>query len=119
MTPTAPAPQDTALVLDYDLDAPPEKVWRAISVPALREQWLPDGALADPEPLAATPGVEIRYRMRETLPPCLESVVTFQLSPNADGGTRLTIVHTLDDARLTQPLPRAANDSWSGFKLAA
>lgn len=119
MTPTAPAPQDTALVLDYDLDAPPEKVWRAISVPALREQWLPDGALADPEPLAATPGVEIRYRMRETLPPCLESVVTFQLSPNADGGTRLTIVHTPDDARLTQLLPRAANDSWSGFKLAA
>ncbi|WP_063582215.1 SRPBCC family protein [Achromobacter ruhlandii] len=119
MTPTAPAPQDTALVLDYDLDAPPEKVWRAISVPALREQWLPDGALAAAEPLAATPGVEIRYRMRETLPPCLESVVTFQLSPNADGGTRLTIVHTPDDARLTQPLPRAANDSWSGFKLAA
>lgn len=119
MTPTAPAPQDTALVLDYDLDAPPEKVWRAISVPALREQWLPDGALADPEPLAATPGVEIRYRMRETLPPCLASVVTFQLSPNADGGTRLTIVHRPDDARLAQPLPRAANDSWSGFKLAA
>ena len=119
MTHTASAPQDTAIVLDYELDAPPEKVWRALSIPALREQWLPASALADPEPLAATPGVEVRYRMRDTLPPCLESVVTFQLSPTADGGTRLTIVHTPDDARLTQPLPRAANDSWSGFKLAA
>lgn len=119
MNPADPTRQDTALVLDYELDAPPEKVWRAISIPALREQWLPDGALADAEPLATTPGVEVRYRMRETLPPCLASVVTFQLSPTADGGTRLTIVHTPDDARLTQPVPQAANDSWSGFKLAA
>ncbi|CAB3633842.1 MAG: SRPBCC family protein [Achromobacter pulmonis] len=119
MTPTDNTPQDPALVLDYELDAPPEKVWRALSIPALRDQWLPDSALADPEPLAATPGVEVCYRMRETLPPCLASVVTFQLSPTADGGTRLTITHTPGDARLTQPLPQAANDAWAGFKLAA
>lgn len=119
MTHSDPAPQDTALVLDYELDAPPEKVWRALSIPALREQWLPDGALADPEPLAATPGVEVRYRMRETLPPCLESLVTFQLSPTADGGTRLTIIHAPDDARLARPAPQAANDAWPAFKLAA
>ncbi len=112
-------PQDIALVLDYDLDAPPEKVWRALSIPALRDQWLPDGELADAEPLACTPGVEVRYRMRETLPPCLESVVTFQLHPTADGGTRLTIIHAPDDARLTRPAPQAANDSWHRLKLAA
>ena len=47
---------DTTLVLDYELDAPPEKVWRALSIPALRDQWLPGGDLADAEPLAATPG---------------------------------------------------------------
>ena len=28
MTHSDPAPQDTALVLDYELDAPPEKVWQ-------------------------------------------------------------------------------------------
>ncbi len=111
--------QDATLVLDYELDAPPEKVWRALSIPALRDQWLPDGELADAEPLVSTPGVEVRYRMRDTLPPCLESVVTFQLHPTADGGTRLTIIHTPDDARLTRPAPQAANDSWQSFKLAA
>lgn len=119
MTPTDDLPQDSALVFDYELDAPPEKVWRAISIPALRDQWLPDGALADTEPLAATPGVQVCYRMRETLPPCLASIVTFQLSPTADGGTRLTIIHAPDDARLAQPLPQAANDAWTGLKLAA
>ncbi|WZB73601.1 polyketide cyclase [Achromobacter insuavis] len=118
MTHTDAASRDTTLVLDYELDAPPEKVWRALSIPALREQWLPDGALADPEPLAATPGVEVRYRMRDTLPPCLESVVTFQLNPTADGGTRLTIIHAVD-AAAGAAAPRAANDAWPAFKLAA
>ena len=27
-----------ALVLEYDLDAPPAKVWRAVTIPALRER---------------------------------------------------------------------------------
>lgn len=35
------------LVLEYSLDAPPEKVWRAVGIPALREQWLPNAVLAD------------------------------------------------------------------------
>ena len=30
-----------SLVLDYEIDAPPQKVWRAISIPELREHWLP------------------------------------------------------------------------------
>lgn len=118
MNATDPDP-DTTLVLDYTLDAPPEKVWRALSIPALRDQWLPGTELADAEPLAATPGVEVRYRLRDTLPPCLESVVTFQLHPTADGGTRLTIIHTPDDARLARPVPQAANGPWLAFKLAA
>jgi uncharacterized protein YndB with AHSA1/START domain len=82
-----------ALVLEYDLDAPPAKVWRAISLPALRDQWLPAAALVDPEGVAVTPGQEVRYRMREAAPPFLESHVTFRIVPNADGGTRLRIVH--------------------------
>ncbi|MET4635652.1 SRPBCC family protein [Kaistia defluvii] len=87
------------LVLEYELDAPPEKVWRAISIPSLREKWLPKGSLAGAEPVSSKPGEEIRYGMRETEPPFLDSVVTFQLSPNATGGTRLRIVHGLTDAR--------------------
>ena len=43
------------LVFEYELDAPPEKVWRAISIPAFREKWLPNRDLADAEPVASAP----------------------------------------------------------------
>lgn len=38
-----------AIELEYDLDEPPQKVWRAISIPAFRAIWLPAEALAEPE----------------------------------------------------------------------
>lgn len=107
------------VVLEYKLDAPPEKVWRAISIPAFREKWLPDGALADAEPVSSASGDEIRYRMRDDEPPFLESVVTFQVRPNTEGGTRLRIIHRLIDARLAlQPLA-AANSNWPCLMRAA
>lgn len=87
----APAGQ---LVLDYRLDEPPEKVWRALSMPGLREVWLPGTALADPEPTVLAPGEAVRYRMREDEPPFLESIVTFRISDDA-GGTRLRVIHEL------------------------
>ncbi len=97
------------LVLEFELDAPPEKVWRAISIAAFREKWLPKGDLADAEPVSSAPGKEIRYRMRDSEAPFLESMVTFQLDPKADGGTTLRIIHRLVDARLARQPPRAAN----------
>ncbi len=107
--------QDTGIELDYDLDAPPHKVWRAISMPEFRENWLPGKDLADPEAETVTPGEEIRYRMRENAPPFLESTVTFRIAANAAGGTSLRIVHRLTDARRTHaansngmPVMRAA-----------
>jgi uncharacterized protein YndB with AHSA1/START domain len=101
----------TYLVLEYELDAPPEKVWRAISIPAFRDKWLPKEALVSAEPVSSAPGEEIRYSMREDEPPFLESVVTFQLRPSADGGTRLRIIHGLVSARLALQVPRTANDN--------
>jgi uncharacterized protein YndB with AHSA1/START domain len=103
--------QTDQLVLDYELDAPPEKVWRALSIAEFREKWLPKATLADPEPIRLAPGEEARYRMRDNEPPFLESVVTFQLRPNADGGTHLKIIHRLTDARLQRQPPRAANSN--------
>jgi uncharacterized protein YndB with AHSA1/START domain len=32
--------QDDVLVFEADLDAPPEKVWRAVATPEVREAWL-------------------------------------------------------------------------------
>lgn len=111
--------QTKDLVLEYELDAPPEKVWRAISIPAFREKWLPKGELADTEPVSSAPGEEISYTMRDDEPPFLESVMTFQVTPNTVGGTRLKIIHGLADARLERHLPRAANNNWTCLMLAA
>jgi len=41
------------LVFEYDLDAPPEKVWRAVTIPALRARWLPQTDLAESEPVSS------------------------------------------------------------------
>ena len=107
------------LVFEYELDAPPEKVWRAISIPAFRDKWLPQQALVDAEPLSQVPGEEVRFRMREDEPPFLESVVTFQVEPNADGGTRFRIIHGLMSARRAPPVPEAANNNWPTLMRAA
>ncbi|AOE98922.1 polyketide cyclase [Serratia surfactantfaciens] len=98
MNKRAEPPLHDRLVLEYSLDAPPEKVWRALSIPELREQWLPTGDLAQAEPLAATPGEAVSYRLRDDQPPFLESVVTLQIVPNADCGSVLRITHQPDAA---------------------
>ncbi|NLS15472.1 hypothetical protein HGP16_02735 [Rhizobium sp. P40RR-XXII] len=97
--------------LEYDLNEPPQKVWRAVSTPELRENWLPKEALADPQAISVTPGEEVRYRLRDDAPPFLESTVTFRIAPNANGGTSLRIIHELDDVRLRQAEKAAANNN--------
>jgi len=99
--------------LEYRLDAPPEKVWRAISTPTLRQQWLPNSLLASAEPMSATPNQELRLRMRDDQPPYLESTVLFQIRPDRGDGSVLKIVHTLDDVRT------AANDADAQLMCAA
>ena len=116
MNETEAARKSTDLVLEFELDAPPEKVWRAISIPAFRDRWLPTEALVTAEPVSSVRDNEIRYSMREHEPPFLESVVTFQIRPGADGGTRLRIIHGPVSARVA---PRAANSNWPCLMRAA
>lgn len=96
-----------ALVLEYDLDAPPAKVWRAVTIPALRERWLPDSDLTGAEPESSVAGEEVRYRLRDSEPPFRESYVIFRIEPNEDGGTRFRIIQQACDDRAK--LPQAAN----------
>ena len=119
MSDTEPQKQAADLVFEYELDAPPEKVWRAISVPGFRNKWLPGEDLADADPASAAPGAEIRYTMRDGEPPFLESVVTFQVRPGADGGSVLRVVHGLTDARLVPRKMPAANNNGPLMMLAA
>jgi len=77
----------------HEFAEPPEKVWRALTTPELRERWLPREALASPEPVTAAPEQTVSYRMRES----------------ETGGTRLRIVHELTDSRLRTSRPANGN----------
>lgn len=88
------------LVFEFRFAEPPEKLWRALSTPGLREHWLPDAELADAEPSIVTPGKALRYRMRDSEAPFLESVVTFRVSASEAGGSCLHVIHELTDRRV-------------------
>ena len=84
-----PESRDDALVFEVDLEAPPERVWRAVSTPEIREAWLgapDDGAarVADADPPSR---LDLVWPTREG-----DSLISFEISP-ADGGSRLTITH--------------------------
>lgn len=111
--------QQAGIELAYELDAPPHKVWRAISVPEFRDKWLPRDALTDSEAISITPGREVRYRMRDDAAPFLESTVTFRIAPNHNGGTSLRVIHQLTDARVTRMSRTAANSNTPPLMLAA
>lgn len=99
------------LVFAFQFDEPPEKLWRAISTPGLREHWLPDAELADPEPSVVTPGEALRYRMRDSEPPFLESVVTFRIDAGEAGGSSLHVIHELTDRRVGLELTPANSNA--------
>jgi uncharacterized protein YndB with AHSA1/START domain len=114
-----PEAMKNGIELEYDLDEPPQKVWRAISIPAFREHWLPKEALAEPEAIHVTPGQEVCYRLREDVPPFLESTVTFRIASNARGGTSLRVIHELPLTSPGRMTKAAANHNGSPIKLAA
>lgn len=103
-----------ALEFQYDLAEPPEKVWRALTVPELLAAWMMPNdikpqtgsnftfagrdAAIECEILDAEPERLLRYSWREqpgdaTRQDPLESVVTFTLARTVSGGTHLRIVH--------------------------
>ena len=108
---TAPS-QTESLSFEFDLRHPPEKVWRALTDPALLTEWLLPVVELKLEPGAAFsfktqpyPGWDgiVKCRMLEIEPqrklsytwdvPFLATVVTFTLTPTASG-TRLSLVQS-------------------------
>ena len=108
---TAPS-QTQALAFEFDLPHPPEKVWRALTDPALLSQWLLPAAGFTPEPGAAftfttqpQPGWDgvVHGRILEVdahrtisyswVVGDMDTVVTFTLAPTPSG-TRLSLVHS-------------------------
>lgn len=106
------AAQRESLSLEFDLPHPPEKVWRALTDPALLTEWLLPVVDLRLEPGAAFtfrtqpyPGWDgtVNCRFVEIEPqrklsytwtvPFLDTVVTFTLTPTTSG-TRLSLLHS-------------------------
>lgn len=93
--------REDEVVVECDLDAAPEKVWRALTVPELVEQWLgvrPSGDAVDKtdpsyEILEAEPFSRLRYAWRDRATTEPDTIVTFDLRPLPDGGTWFRLTH--------------------------
>jgi uncharacterized protein YndB with AHSA1/START domain len=104
--------QTETLSFQFDLQHPPEKVWRALTIPELLQEWLlpvtglelmPGTAFAfKTQPVGGWDGV-VSCRMLEIeaqrklsytwVVGEMDTVVTFTLTPTASG-TRLSLEHT-------------------------
>ena len=95
-----------ALVFECELDASPEKVWRALTIPQYLARWLrPDQPTAiddtaediDLSVISSEENKSISYRWREAgagqITEPSDSVVTFELSPTEAGGTWFRLTH--------------------------
>jgi len=111
---------DDSITYECELDASPEKVWRALTVPELLAQWLPTEAPAEGdapdaarfsaiETIESRPHEMLRYGLREADAEAgmEDSTVTFELRPTANGGTWLRLVHVAVDARSRIRAPAA------------
>jgi uncharacterized protein YndB with AHSA1/START domain len=110
-----------SIIVDYHLPDPPEKVWRALTDPRLLESWLMPNDIcaevgrqftfrAQPMPgwdgivhceiLEANPRKRLVYSWRggskrlDGYGHEIDTVVTWELTPAADGGTLLHLEHS-------------------------
>ena len=110
------SPATRSIEVDYDLPQPPEKVWRALTEPALLARWLMQNDIkpevghafsfqAEPIPghwdgkvacvvLAVEPQRLLRYSWKGGAgPSALDTTVTWTLERTAAGGTLLHLSH--------------------------
>ena len=98
-----------ALVFECALDAPPEKVWRALTIPEYLQAWLKPAQDVDLAVVTAEENRSLTYRWREAGQGAIvgmeDSLVTFELTPTTDGGTWFKLTHE------PMALPVAANSN--------
>ncbi|HEY2482910.1 MAG TPA: SRPBCC domain-containing protein [Caulobacteraceae bacterium] len=83
------APSTSEVSFACDLDAPPDKVWRAVTEPDLRAAWLGEAEARACEVIEADPPERLVLGWTLDEP---ASTVTIEIEPR-DGGSRLTITH--------------------------
>jgi uncharacterized protein YndB with AHSA1/START domain len=126
---------DKILNFEYELDAPPAKVWRALTIPEYVARWLSapasskapgcEGARASPPRptslrlLDCEPNHSVRYAWSEDESPLVESTVTFRVRDNKAGGTTFSIVHELRAVKQLHAKDHPANGNGPRLLLAA
>ncbi len=105
------------LVFEAELDAPPEKVWRAVATPELRNAWLgePETGRADVARAEPPSRLDLVWPTPEG-----DTLISFEIAPGAAGGAHLTIVHRALAPRVValRRRPRAASRA-TGWRMAA
>jgi len=85
------------LVFECALEASPEKVWRALTIPEYLERWLKPAKSDDLAVVTAEENRSLTYRWRDggqgAVVGLEDSLVTFDLKPMADGGTWFKLTH--------------------------
>ena len=101
-----------ATVFECVLEAPPEKVWRALTIPAYLDQWLKPRAAEELDVVTSDENRSLTYRWRESgqgaISGAEDSLVTFELTPTVDGGTWFKLTHA------PMAIPVAANSNSRG-----
>ena len=104
--------QDNELVFECALDAPPEKVWRALTIPEYLARWLKPEQDIDLAVVSAEENRILTYRWRESGQGAIvgaeDSLVTFELTPMGDGSTWFRLTHA------PLAIPVAANSNSRG-----
>ena len=102
--------ENNELVFECALDAPPEKVWRALTIPEYLARWLKPEHDIDLAVVTAEENKSLTYRWRESGQGAIvgaeDSLVTFELTPMRDGGTWFKLTHAA--------MPAAANGNCRG-----
>ena len=93
-----------------DLEAPPEKVWRALADPELRAAWLGEAEAQACEVIESEPPERLVLRWSLDEPP---SLVVFDVEAR-DGGAHLTITHrpSADNVVRLAPRVRSGAGAW-------
>jgi uncharacterized protein YndB with AHSA1/START domain len=93
------------LVVECELDAPPEQVWRALTIPELAAEWLVPDEPSTPGPapsfrvIDADPCARVRYACTDPSNLQPETIFTIELASDPQGRTRLRLTHSLAPAR--------------------
>ena len=91
---------DTDLVFETVLDAPPEKIWRALTIPEFRDRWLQPPRDVEVHMVTVNDNSLLTFSWKERNE---ESVVTIELTPQKNGGTGFRLTHS------PATIPAAAN----------